>query len=122
MRDLNLILSILLLFIVSAILNLAVSFEINNFAQIFLGLIFIFFLLFYFIRFFFYPNHLFFLLPLTFLVPFLNENFGWFLYFILLSLSTVLGILDYERKKVNFYFFLFTFFLWIRTYFHNNDK
>ncbi|MEO0237279.1 MAG: sensor domain-containing diguanylate cyclase [candidate division WOR-3 bacterium] len=122
MRDFNLILSILLLFIVSAILNLAVSFEINNFAQIFLGLIFIFFLLFYFIRFFFYPNHLFFLLPLTFLVPFLNENFGWFLYFILLSLSTVLGILDYERKKVNFYFFLFTFFLWIRTYFHNNDK
>lgn len=122
MKNINLNLSILLLFIISAILNLTVSFEINSLVQTSLTLIFTTFILFYFIRFFFYPNHLFFLLPLTLLVPFLNDNFGWFLYFILFSLSNILAILDYERKKVYFYFIPFTIFLWIRTFFHNQDK
>lgn len=122
MRNINIILLILLFFIISAIVNLTVSFEIKTIIQIILGSIFILFFSFYFIRYFFYPNHLFFLLPLTFLIPFLNENFGWFLYFILLLISTILAILDYERKKVYSYFFLLTIFLWIRTSFYNIDR
>ena len=122
MRNLNLSVSILIIFIISLIFNVNFNFKIDFLYQLILTVIFSIFLSLYFIRFFFYLNHLIFLIPITFVVPFLEQNFGWFVYFVTLSLSTVLQILDYERKKVFFYFVIFAIFLWIRTIFFNHDR
>ncbi|HAF08331.1 MAG: diguanylate cyclase [bacterium] len=122
MKNLNLTLFIFILFITSLIGNVVFNFNVSLIYQLTLTIIFLIFLSLYFIRFFFYLNHLIFLIPITFVVPFLENNFGWFLYFVILSFSIVLQILDYDRKKVLFYFVLFVIFLWIRTLFYNQDK
>lgn len=108
--------------LISFIFNSLFTFKVHPILQMILTLFSISFIFLYFIRFYFYINHIFLILPVLFTIPFLGENFGWYIYLLLLISSIILAVLDYDFIKFILFFLIFLIVLLIRTLFFFNIK
>jgi len=118
----NLKITVGILLLISFIFNSLFAFKVHPILQTILALFSIFFIFLYFTRSYFYINHIFLILPVLFIAPFLGENFGWYIYFLLLISSIILVVLDFDFIKFIFFFLIFLIVLLIRTFFFFNIK